>query len=60
MLVNILIGVLIFGYAGWTLFRFVKKSRKGKCAACELNKSCTTACDDLKAESNHREFSVQK
>nr|WP_138493338.1 FeoB-associated Cys-rich membrane protein [Paenibacillus pinistramenti] len=44
MLLNILIGVLIFGYAGWTLFRFVKKSKEGKCSTCEMNKSCTTAC----------------
>ncbi|MFY4774082.1 FeoB-associated Cys-rich membrane protein [Metabacillus sp. RGM 3146] len=41
MLINILIGLLIFGYAGYTIFRHVQKSKKGKCAACELNKSCS-------------------
>ncbi|WP_459503537.1 FeoB-associated Cys-rich membrane protein [Bacillus sp. C1] len=42
MMVNIIIGAIIFGYAGYTLFHFVKRSKKGKCAACSLNKSCQT------------------
>lgn len=28
MLLNILLGILIFGYAGFTIFRFVKKANK--------------------------------
>ncbi|HDX9576893.1 TPA: FeoB-associated Cys-rich membrane protein [Bacillus pseudomycoides] len=40
MIVNIVIGAVIFGYAGYTLMNFVKRSKKGKCAACSLNKSC--------------------
>lgn len=40
MLANIIIGAVIFGYAGWALFRFIKKSKKGKCAACDLNENC--------------------
>ncbi|PEY42582.1 FeoB-associated Cys-rich membrane protein [Bacillus cereus] len=40
MMVNIIIGAVIFGYAGYTLFNFVKRSKKGKCAACSLNRSC--------------------
>lgn len=40
MIINILIGVLIFGYAGWTMWKFINKSKQGKCAACELKKSC--------------------
>ncbi|MGF9963697.1 FeoB-associated Cys-rich membrane protein [Bacillus rhizoplanae] len=40
MIVNILIGAVVFGYAGYTLINFVKRSKKGKCAACSLNKSC--------------------
>ena len=40
MIVNIVIGAVIFGYAGYTLFNFVKRSKKGKCAACSMNKSC--------------------
>ncbi|MFD2672640.1 FeoB-associated Cys-rich membrane protein [Marinicrinis sediminis] len=35
-----LIGGLIIGYAGWMLTRFIRKSRKGKCAACALQPSC--------------------
>lgn len=40
MFVNLLIGALIFGYAGWTLYRLVKKSRQGKCAACSKKSKC--------------------
>ncbi|WP_186578914.1 FeoB-associated Cys-rich membrane protein [Aquibacillus kalidii] len=50
MLVNLLIGISIFGYAAWTLFSFIKRSKRGKCATCELNKSCQVPCD--KSESN--------
>lgn len=39
-LVNIVIGALIFGYAAWTIYRFVKKSKQGKCAACALKEGC--------------------
>lgn len=46
--INILIGVLVFGYATWTLTSFIRKSKKGKCASCELNKNCQSSCD-----SNH-------
>ncbi|KAA6447370.1 FeoB-associated Cys-rich membrane protein [Bacillus swezeyi] len=52
MLFNITIGALIFGYAAWTLFKLVKRSRKGKCAACELNRSCPSACDDGKMKNS--------
>ncbi|MFB9988292.1 FeoB-associated Cys-rich membrane protein [Bacillus benzoevorans] len=47
MIINILIGVLIFGYAGWTMWKFINKSKQGKCAACELKKGCaekTSVC----------------
>jgi positive regulator of sigma E activity len=44
MLVNIAIGVGIFGYAGWALFRFVKKSKEGQCGSCATRKNCQTAC----------------
>ena len=44
MLANIVIGAVIFGYAGWTIFRHVKKSKAGKCAACSLKKDCQTKC----------------
>jgi|HigsolmetaGSP11D_1036233.scaffolds.fasta_scaffold51778_1 radical SAM protein with 4Fe4S-binding SPASM domain len=44
MAASIVLGALIFGYAAWTLVRFVKKSKKGACAACEMNKHCTAGC----------------
>ncbi|GGM19746.1 hydrolase [Paraliobacillus quinghaiensis] len=40
MFVNYVIGVLIFSYAIWTLVRLIRRSKEGKCAACELKKSC--------------------
>ncbi|WNB93788.1 FeoB-associated Cys-rich membrane protein [Bacillus sp. NEB1478] len=47
MLLNILLALLIFGYAGWAVFRHVKKSKQGKCAACSLAKNCETKCDSI-------------
>jgi hypothetical protein len=47
MIANLAIGALIFGYAGWALFRFVKKSKQGKCASCSMNKGCQAACDSV-------------
>ncbi|ASI34805.1 MULTISPECIES: FeoB-associated Cys-rich membrane protein [unclassified Exiguobacterium] len=46
-LVDILIGLIIFGYAGYSLVRFTKKAKKGKCATCEVEPTCKTACDDV-------------
>ncbi|AWB43930.1 FeoB-associated Cys-rich membrane protein [Paenibacillus sp. CAA11] len=43
-MIDIILGALLFSYAGWTLYRFVKKSRKGACASCSQNKSCSAAC----------------
>lgn len=42
LLINILIGSIIFGYAGITLYRSIKKQKKGKCASCSLQKSCSS------------------
>ncbi|MBT2644810.1 FeoB-associated Cys-rich membrane protein [Bacillus sp. ISL-41] len=44
MIANILIGGAIFGYAGWAFYRFIKKSKEGKCAACSIQSSCSTSC----------------
>lgn len=33
MLFNIAAGLLIFGYSGWALVKYYKKSKQGKCAA---------------------------
>ncbi|WP_197143389.1 FeoB-associated Cys-rich membrane protein [Lysinibacillus sphaericus] len=42
LLINILIGSIIFGYAGITLYKSIKKQKKGKCAACSIQKSCSS------------------
>lgn len=41
MWANLLIGAIIFGYAGWTLYKHVKKSKEGFCATCSLKEQCT-------------------
>ncbi|QFF98423.1 FeoB-associated Cys-rich membrane protein [Psychrobacillus glaciei] len=48
MLVSIILGVLIFGYAVFTLYRFVKRSKMGKCAGCALSEKCSTSCSPNK------------
>lgn len=45
MLANIIIGTPIFGYATYALIKFINKSKKGKCAACALEKSCSSKCE---------------
>lgn len=40
MLPSIIIGLVIFGYSGWALVRYVKNSKKGKCAGCAIENSC--------------------
>nr|WP_136606795.1 FeoB-associated Cys-rich membrane protein [Paenibacillus dokdonensis] len=52
-LIDILIIGVIFAYAAWTLFRYVKKSKKGACASCSLNKSCQSACSIPEATMPH-------
>ncbi|WP_196220239.1 FeoB-associated Cys-rich membrane protein [Terrilactibacillus tamarindi] len=40
MLFSYIFGILIFGYAAWTISRFIKKSKQGRCATCALQKAC--------------------
>ncbi|TVX99002.1 FeoB-associated Cys-rich membrane protein [Paenibacillus cremeus] len=47
MVFNLIAGVLIFGYAAWSIIRYVRKTRQGKCAACSLSESCQSACQDF-------------
>jgi FeoB-associated Cys-rich membrane protein len=47
IIVNSVIGTVIFGYAGYTLFNFVKNNKKGKCAGCSKNKSCQSKTCNL-------------
>lgn len=44
MLVNIIIGGAIFGYAGFALIRFFRKAKEGKCASCDIKSSCQSSC----------------
>ncbi|WP_404331107.1 FeoB-associated Cys-rich membrane protein [Mesobacillus maritimus] len=54
MIVNLIIGAAIFGYAAWALYRFIEKSKKGKCAACSIEPVCNSkTC--LPPESGARE-----
>ncbi|MBM7645137.1 radical SAM protein with 4Fe4S-binding SPASM domain [Scopulibacillus daqui] len=57
MMISIIIGVLIFGYAALTLIRFVKKSRQGQCASCSMKKSCQSGCSSVSKE--EREALIQ-
>lgn len=50
MILNLLLGSLIFGYAAFALFRFVKKSRQGKCSACSMKNSCSSVCSQAEME----------
>jgi hypothetical protein len=40
MLTNILLGSIIFGYAGFSFYKHIQKSRQGKCAACAVKNAC--------------------
>jgi hypothetical protein len=42
MIVNLVIGGAIFGYAAWALYRFIAKSKEGKCAACSIESACNS------------------
>ena len=44
MIVNILVGAAIFGYAGWALVRFINRSKKGECGTCDMKDSCSSKC----------------
>lgn len=37
LLVNIIIFAAIFGFAGYQIYRAVKRSKQGKCAACDYD-----------------------
>ncbi|WP_040204394.1 FeoB-associated Cys-rich membrane protein [Neobacillus jeddahensis] len=47
MIASIIIGIVIFGYAGWALVRFINKSKQGKCAACGVKDSCSSQCSPI-------------
>lgn len=45
IIINALLFILIFGYALFTLYKFFKKSKAGKCNSCDLNDNC--GCESL-------------
>ncbi|HEC2157673.1 FeoB-associated Cys-rich membrane protein [Staphylococcus delphini] len=42
LFINLLLIALILGYATWVMVRFFKKSKQGKCSACESSQGCPT------------------
>ncbi|WP_286231182.1 FeoB-associated Cys-rich membrane protein [Neobacillus mesonae] len=44
MIASIIIGAAIFAYAAYAMVKFINKSKKGKCAACDLKNSCSSNC----------------
>jgi hypothetical protein len=40
MIISVVIAALIFGYAGWAVWRGVKKSNEGKCSGCHNTPAC--------------------
>ncbi|RYM05115.1 FeoB-associated Cys-rich membrane protein [Sporolactobacillus sp. THM7-7] len=38
--ISILLGLLIFGYSAYMLWKMLRTSRKGKCAACAIKNAC--------------------
>ncbi|WP_346014892.1 FeoB-associated Cys-rich membrane protein [Staphylococcus sp. IVB6233] len=42
LLINLILLALIVGYSVFVLVRYVKRSKQGKCSACESNKHCPT------------------
>ncbi|KAA9031632.1 FeoB-associated Cys-rich membrane protein [Niallia endozanthoxylica] len=49
MIANILIGSVIFGYAGWALLRHIKKSKQGECGSCSSKSSCSSCSSEIKS-----------
>ncbi|MFN7249388.1 MAG: FeoB-associated Cys-rich membrane protein [Anaerobacillus sp.] len=49
MIASIIIGIVIFSYAAWSLYKFIKKSKAGKCSGCSEGTSCSVSeCNDKK------------
>lgn len=53
MVASIIIGAAIFGYAAYAMVKFINKSKKGKCAACDLNKSCSKTSCSISTKPTH-------
>ncbi|WP_019639369.1 FeoB-associated Cys-rich membrane protein [Paenibacillus fonticola] len=53
-MIDIIIIAIVFGYAGWAIYKGVKKSKKGACASCSQQKSCSAVCDNSTAPSSEQ------
>ncbi|WP_068786732.1 FeoB-associated Cys-rich membrane protein [Paenibacillus phocaensis] len=51
-MIDIVILTAVFGYAAFALYRSFKKSKKGACASCSQQKSCSAACGSYAASSS--------
>jgi hypothetical protein len=38
-MISWILGVVIFSFAGWTLYKNIKKSKQGKCPSCSSHSS---------------------
>lgn len=54
MLVSILIGAAIFGYALWTILQYIRKSKEGQCAGCSRE---TEGCGGCAQSAGERKLS---
>ncbi|PTG07757.1 FeoB-associated Cys-rich membrane protein [Staphylococcus chromogenes] len=42
LVINILFVLVIISYSAYVLTRYIKKSKKGQCSACDMNEGCQT------------------
>lgn len=54
ILINVIIGAIIFGWAAIALFKSIKKQKSGKCAACALQKKCPTNTCETPSKTNRQ------
>ncbi|PEQ89828.1 FeoB-associated Cys-rich membrane protein [Bacillus sp. AFS006103] len=40
-MINWFIGIVIFSFAGWMLYKNIQKSKQGKCPSCSTDCSCS-------------------
>lgn len=60
LLINGIILLLILGYAAFTIIRFFKKSKQGKCAACEINKGCGHSMQKAMKKTSKQSIIIQQ
>lgn len=51
MVISIILGLLVFGYGGYWIYKSVKNAKSGKCtgcSTCEFSKDCSSYVDEDK------------